>query len=277
MWIILSIISALSLSVRDVSIKKGKAEGDAFSCSISMLAILFPFMVGIIFWSANFDFTANLILMLIAAAAIDAYALYLYSSSIQVGQLSVTAPLLAFIPVFQVVLSYLFLGQTTSVLGGVGIAMSITCILFGGEFSIQKIRTNKASIYMLGVAICWSVSSLLHKQGASHFGPLLWTSYVCVVSFILLIGFSLTINKVRLSIRQIPIYWLPALSHFITLVTFYGAAALGNVAYVSSIRRLSGIFSFLSGVLLFNEKSSKRAVVTTLGLIVSAIIISIYG
>ncbi|WP_234497976.1 EamA family transporter [Vibrio maritimus] len=278
MWIALSIISALALSVRDISIKKGATQGSSLFSSVAMLTLLLPITIGVIAWERNFSFTFNLSLILISAALIDTLAIYFYSKSLRCGgNLSTTAPLLAFIPVFQVGFSYVFLGEVTSIYGVLGVGLSIAFVLYGNSFSVNKIIEDNSSVYMLGVSLCWGSSSLLHKQGASHFGALLWTSYVCLISFMILMSCALMWDRSNIQLKKMPKLWLPAMSHFITLAAFYGAAALGNVAYVSSIRRLSSVFSLIGSIAVFKERPSFKVLIMTAGLTFSAVIITVLG
>jgi len=278
MWIILSLLSALALSVRDISIKKASSKGSPLFSSVAMLALLLPLVVGIIIWERNFDLTLDLSIKLASASLIDSFAIFLYSKSLQsTGKISTSAPILALIPVFQVIFSYLFMDQITSTLGLLGIMLSIIFLSYSSAFSITKILNEKSSIYMLGVALCWGSSSLIHKQGAANLSSLLWTSYVCLISFIILFSCARLSGRCILRISEIPRFWLPALAHFLTLFSFYGASALGNVAYISSIRRLSIVFSVAGGIFIFKEKLTKRVVITMCGLILSSMIITIFG
>ncbi|WP_114786225.1 DMT family transporter [Vibrio tetraodonis] len=273
MWFFAALCSAFFLSLRDISTKKTDVSG--IKSAYFILLIIQPISIVIISYFGIQDIDSQLVLLLSLASFLDTIAIVCYALAVKLGKVSEVAPILCLIPVFQLLLNYFFQGFTPSIISFFGVLCSLIFVFYGQGANWKKMLSNRSFLLMLCVALCWSVSSILHREGALIVSPVLWTSLVVTASMIyisiymvLFTGESLKVSGIRGSI-------LASISHFLTLITFYWASSLGNVAYVSVVRRLSSFFSALFSLLFLSEEVTKRQWICIIGLIFSAALIII--
>ncbi|HIG96578.1 TPA: EamA family transporter [Candidatus Woesearchaeota archaeon] len=187
-----------------------------------------------------------------------------YYKALDVGELSLVIPMLAFTPVFMLLTSMLMLNEFPATKGLIGILLVV-----GGSYVInfeksrqwllpfQKFYTNKGIRYMFIVATVYSVTGnidkiLTLKSNASFAGGLVKLS-----SGLFLVCWMCTQKQgVKEMIK--PRLWLIALGIgvFSALVTYvqFTANTLTLVPYVISVKRLSILFSILIGYFFFQER-----------------------
>ena len=113
------------------------------------------------------------------ALGLNLVANLLFMRSVATSPLSLTTPYLAFTPVFTTIGGALVFSEIPSALATVGV-----CIVCAGAFGLNAVGAGKGalaplralldergSLYMLGVALLWSVSSLVDKSASSTSSP----------------------------------------------------------------------------------------------------------
>ncbi len=277
MWALFAIGSAIFLSVRDISIKKSSDEMSCLTSSLALLTVTLPISIMILAVAPGVALSPYLFGVLITVSLLDTIAIVLYAMALKVGDISKTSAMLCFVPVFQTLICLVIFGDKPSPIGALGIVLATCFILYGNNFSLVKLVREPSSMLMLSVSLLWGGSSILHKVGATEIGAIGWTAHVCSVMFLLLFVVTLVKRERGLTLKGLTAYLLPSLSHFATLLAFYEASALGHVAYVSSLRRLSVFFSILAGRFIFQEKIDQKSIITTIGLVSSAVLIALWG
>ncbi len=277
MWVLFSLLSAVFLTVKDVSLKKSTSRLSATQSTAVMLFILCPICLSTIFTLEKVDYDVELVVMMLSAATLDAMAMTFYLLALRKGSLAKVVPLLCFVPVFQLVLNFVFYNEAPSLFGAIGIISAIFFILYGESASLTNLIKDRAVNSMLCVALLWSLSSIIHKDGSSQIGAVNWTAHICLVMFLYYSSFLFRIRVSTLSLSDFSSLIVPALAHLLTLLTFYQAASIGNVAFVSSLRRFSTVFSILIGWYKYNETVTNRLCISIFGLIASALTITLFG
>ncbi|MFA4859284.1 EamA family transporter [Methanoregula sp.] len=221
------------------------------------------------------------------------------------SDLSLSAPLLSFTPVFLICTSFLLLYELPSAAGVTGI-----CIIVGGSYvlniagSHNRLRDpvfsmikNRSSIIMLLVAFLFSISINYDKIVITNSDPFFGMALSLIATgfaFCILAGSSRisslisgqtkpsadTPNEQNGSIhrRSKHSYWwlIPLMAIFIAIeaASINIALTLQIVPYVIAIKRLSIIFMVLYGTIMLAEKEIKpRLVGSTLMFIGAAVII----
>jgi drug/metabolite transporter (DMT)-like permease len=110
----------------------------------------------------------------IATIAVNIIAAILYLVAVGSGQFSVAIPMLAFVPVWTAALGVPVLQQVPTTTQLVGIAMVVggAIVLHGqgrsGLALFSALVRERASVAMLGVALCWAATIVLDKRATEH-------------------------------------------------------------------------------------------------------------
>ncbi|MFA0012031.1 EamA family transporter [Vibrio lentus] len=268
MWVIAAVLSAFFLSIRDVSTKSSKING--LKSAYFTLLIIQPLSLIIILYNGFQWFEFKLLKILLIASLLDSLAIVAYSYAIKAGKVSASAPILCLIPVFQLGINFGWYGEVPSFLSLSGVVLSIVFVMYSYKFNVRNMLSNLSSLLMVCVAFCWAISSIFHKNGAQVLDPILWTCLVVSTSYVLVTFYIFVFTKEDLSTEEIQMNIVTSLAHFMTLITFYWASSLGNVAFVSVIRRLSALFSALFATILLKETVSNRQWVGIVGVMLGA-------
>lgn len=286
-WIVLSILTAFSQSLRDVFSKKKLHRIDEYSIAFLMgiFSIIFVFIflilakntsiekifpdsasvffipqfeeLSVSFWEALFiNGTLNLI------------ATVVYLKAIKHSELSVTIPMLAFTPVFLIFTSPIILGK--SELPNLISLVGILLVVFGSYLlninerhlgfwkPFRALLKENGPKLMLLVAFIWSITSIYDKVGSRETSSIFWTLsvhfYINIFIGIILIFRRLKkIETFKIShIKEIiPIGLFSSLTSLFQMT----AVQLALVANVISIKRTSIVISTIFGYLFFREKN----------------------
>ncbi|MEZ8252300.1 EamA family transporter [Vibrio splendidus] len=277
LWVLFSVLSAVFLTVKDVSLKKSTSRLSVTQSTAVMLFILCPICLSTIFTIEKVNYDVNLLIIMLSAATLDAVAMAFYLLALRNGSLAKVVPILCFVPVFQLVLNFVFYNEVPSLFGLIGIIAATFFMFYGASSSLMSIIKDKAVYSMVCVSLLWSLSSIIHKDGSSQIGAVNWTAHICLVMFLYYSPFLIRIRVSTISLSNFSALIVPALAHLLTLLTFYHAVSIGNVAFVSSLRRLSTVFSIWIGWYKYNETVTNRLCISIFGLITSALTITLFG
>ena len=285
-WFVFTLISSISLSLRELSAKKaGRALSSAYM-SWGINFFVFLIFLGITLVSSRTE-PANIstfLKVLVLAAILDSLATLLYLSAIKHGDLSKTIPMLCFIPVVQLFVTPVLVHENLSLAGitGVLVVVAGSYILniekWEGIFSpIKSIAKNKSSLMMLSTACIWGISSSFHKIGIRQTNPVFWG--VCEIGLItlFLFPFAMRSETSPFSLEKIKKTMWPAAFSGLTVWSYYMAINMGPVAYVSSIRRLAVLFSMGIGVVILGEKARRTGLLGGIIMIIGSVIICLLG
>lgn len=284
-WFILSLLSALSQSCRDLFSKRSLQYLNEYTIAFAQWFFSLPFLSFTLFFVEipNPDITFWLVVLV--SSGLISMASILYIKAIKASPLSLAVPMLAFTPLFLLITSPLMVGEFPSLLGVAGIFL----IVFGAYvLSIKDVRTGylgpfralareKGPRLMLFVAIIYSIHANLAKIGIQHSNPLFFSTVRNVFASCWLL--PLMLSRLRSSVREIRISlkvtlaigWFNALMFiFVSL-----AMELAIVPYVISVKRMTIFFSTLFGYFFFNEKRIVERFVGALIMVLGVVLMSI--
>lgn len=261
-WFFLSLITAISIAVRDVSIKTYK---DLAPREIAILEL---------FWALPFFFLGYLLIetppvdhifwwtfILSIPINILAYVLYLYA--IKISPISLSVPFLAFTPAFMILTGFFILDETINMWGGMGIGL---IILGGYVLHFKKNQTNiwapfsafvreKGSWFMFIVAVLFAFAAVIGKKAILHSSPLFFSySFFLVFNVTLLAGLLLVGNNDwRKILHHTPRgIWLGSL--LMIHISFHALAiAISTAVYMVAVKRSSILFSVLLSWFILKE------------------------
>lgn len=261
-WFFLSLITAISIAVRDVSIKTYE---DLAPREIAILEL---------FWALPFFFLGYLLIetppvdhifwwtfILSIPINILAYVLYLYA--IKISPISLSVPFLAFTPAFMILTGFFILDETINMWGGMGIGL---IVLGGYVLHFKKNQTNiwapfsaflreKGSWFMFIVAVLFAFAAVIGKKAILHSSPLFFSySFFLVFNVTLLAGLLLVGNNDwRKILHHTPRgIWLGSL--LMIHISFHALAiAISTAVYMVAVKRSSILFSVLLSWFILKE------------------------
>jgi drug/metabolite transporter (DMT)-like permease len=265
LWILFGLVSAFSFATNNALLKKMFAKHNEylvtwlayFVASILLLAMLPLTSIPRI----DSEFYGSVLIGL----PLEIVAIILYIKALKRSPLSLTLPFLSLTPVFLIGVSYLLLGEKVSPLGAFG----IVCITIGGytlnirEFKkglfqpFVAIFRERGSVYMILVALIYSITASLGKKAITHSSPIFFAIIYWTGFFLLLTPVTLYITRKdwRLVHRTeiVKAAFLPGVCEFVATLSYVAGLSLTKVAYLISVRRLAVLIGVFYGFLLFKE------------------------
>ena len=286
-WLHLSLLTALAVAIRDVTVRKLSEKHDAMEiAAIELLGATPLFFVALFFievpeldrvfwWSFAISFPLNWL------------AYFFYVTALTLAPLSTTVPLLSFTPAFVILTGYLVLNEHVTIygLGGILLIVLSSYLLNFNEAKkgflrpFMAIFTEKGPLLMFLVAFIFSLAGVVGKQAIVHSSPLFF-GYLFFFSCNLSMLFGIYIcTDVQIStvirFRKTGL-WLGAL--FFCHIMFHCLAIEGiNAAYMISIKRISILFSVFLGWFLFKEKYFKFRGPAAFLMFIGALLIALRG
>ncbi|MFP3982100.1 MAG: EamA family transporter [Desulfurivibrionaceae bacterium] len=288
-WFSLSIACAFSLASADACAKKFFSDCSPWvmvlirfgvpAVLLSPFTLLCPLpAVPPVFW-----------VWIALLVPLEILAMWLYMSAIRDSPLYLTLPYLAFTPVFNILTGYLVLAERVSWTGSAGIILVVA-----GAYSLNLKQTSfmgwrswllpftaifreRGSRLMMGVALIYSLTSVLGKHAMSYATPLSFGPFYFVLIGCVMIVVSLAVRREQIRsgpdlLRRWPGLFLVGGFLAVMVITHFTAIAQVEVAYFISLKRSSLLFGILYGALFFGERSVARHFLAG-GLMVAGIIL----
>ena len=207
-------------------------------------------------------------LVLAVSAPLEVAAMFLYLRAIALAPLSLTAPLLAWTPVFSAVVAAIALGEVPDTPGIVGVLLVAagSWMLYAREGCtafepLRCLARERGARLMFAVALIFSVTSALGKIGLTHssaafFGPV----YVAALAACLALTAVLR-GEGRAMVAELkPNRWFFAIGAGVAAMTMlhFAAMSMTQVASVVAVKRSSLLVSVVLGRFFFDEIGLRR-------------------
>jgi len=270
-WFPLTLLCALSLATSDALTKKAlAARHNEYLFAWLRLLLMLPPLALLLLAIPVPQIAPEFLPTVLTALPLELTALILYFKALKHSPLGLTVPFLSLTPVFLLVIPYLILGERLSQTGGIGIVLiavgSYTLNLSsrqeGWMTPFKAILRERGSLYMVGVAIIYSLTATLCKKAITLTSPLFFAGLYPMLLFLRLTPVALWKGRgelrqmLRTGILQAAIF--PALFSFVEVVTGIVALGLINVAYMIAVKRLSLLVGILYGHFMFREKGLRE-------------------
>ena len=285
MWFFWSLGNAFTDSLKDVFGAKGSRKFDEYLVCFAQrffalpvllpLAFIFELKVepDVLFWKA----TAMSIIINIPASI-------LYYRALKESSLSLALPVVTLSPVFLLVTSPLINREVPSMLGVLGVMISVlgTYLLSlserreGGFFApLTVLWENPGMRLMLIVAFLWSFGAPFDRIAVTHADPFFYnavkeTTLAAVFFFVVIVRGGLR-NLFHAKAAKIlaPMGLLSGISITFQMIAF----SLTLVPYAISVKRASALFGILWGKLYFGETNLKERFVGAIVILAGAVMI----
>ena len=271
MWIIYSLLTAVSLATSDALTKKALVSRDEYFVAWIRLLFALPVLLASMLFIEIPSLDKTFWLATMCALPLEIAAIILYTKALKVSPISLTMPFLALTPVFLIVMSNIILEEKVSVYGGGGI---ILMALGSYSLNIHMIRENvlepvkaifreKGCVMMIAVAFIFSITAPLGKVAIEHSSPFFFGSFyfVLVTLFFTPIALKMNQGKIIFTRKDIAPLTSIGITYSMMIIFHMLAISLSNVAYMISIKRTSLLFSILYGHFLFRERNIAEKIV----------------
>lgn len=286
LWVTLSILTAISVAIRDVSVKFFKelqpldiAAVELFwslpALAIGSFLIPVPPLDATFWWNFFISIPLN----------VTAYILYL--QSIKASPISLSVPFLSFTPLFMILTGFVALGETINLWGGLGI---ILIVLGSYILNLNKSKEGlfkpfsalfheKGSWMMMIVAFLFAFAAVVGKKAMLHSSPLFFIYFFFLVfNITILIGLivSRKINWHRLQHYKKKGIWLGSL--LMIHISCHALAIVSATAvYMVAVKRSSILFSVLLSWIILKEGERKIRGMGTVFMFCGVLLITLLG
>lgn len=285
-WIPLALLTALSVALRDVSVKTYEELEVEEIAGIEMFWSLPFLVVGLLVIPVpplSLDFLWAFLLSLPLQTA--AYLMYL--QAIKASPISLSVPFLSFTPVYMILTGFLVLGEKINFWGTGGIflvaaggyVLNADRIQDGLLTPFAALFRERGARLMMGVAFLYSVAGVIGKKGILHSSPLFFMWSFFLVFHLLLLGWFIFRNKISVSFlvaQRKKGVWLGSLLA-VHLSTHGLAIAMATAVYMIAVKRSSILFSVLLSWFFLREEKMLYRIPGTMLMFCGVLLISLFG
>jgi len=288
MWVALALGAAVLTSFNPILYKRilRDAEPLVVVWGVTLLALPLLGLFTLALTSEYPRIDGLFVLSVLGAAGLNVVAHLASTKALKLADASLVTPLLAFSPVFTLLISAIFLGETPSVRGALGVGL----VLIGGYWltassadwlvPFKSLALKPGVLLVLLAGLLWAITPLLEKTAIRHTSPES-PRFVALVTTTLL---TLTLTPMvatcgRQAIGQLVLHrreWLLAALIAGSAPTLgYTAFSLGFVGYVTTLFKLSTIMTVLWGFLFLKERHVAQRLPGSLVMVAGAILIAL--
>lgn len=268
-WILLSLISAFSLATSDALTKRVITRENEHAIAWYRVVFSLPALAAALVLSGPLpEIDGTFLAAFGMALPLEIAAILLYYRALRLSPLSLSLPFLSFTPVFLIVLSFLFAGQRVSAMGALGIGLiglggytlNLSALRAGFLEPVRAIARERGSLFMLIIALIYSVTSALGKIGVDHSSPSFFGfTYFLALAVCLLPILIRRRGRLREQLgTSLRIALLPSLFDALATVCHFYAVSMANVAYMIAVKRTSLLIGTVYGFLLFRERNVRE-------------------
>jgi len=286
-WYIPALLSAIFVSLTRIFTKKTLVKEHSSEFLVIYHILLSVFLSLILLPFLSFNISLWIVLILYFISLIISFADYYIIKAYRHKDLSLISPLSNINPLFVLILSFIFLGETPALmqLGGI-VLILIGAYVLEAEHHILKINSHlriilksKYSLFAILAAFLYALSSLGSKFVLSSTTPFvvlafltLFTTFNYIIASIFIFrhrfkNLKKGFNKFGKGIFLVAIFTL------ISDATILIAMSLTYVSLVIPIKRLSTLFDVLIGGRIFKEKNLKQKAIACIIMVLGVFLI----
>ena len=281
-----ALLTALSLSTADALSKKALSKSHEYVIVWVREGYALPFLLLIFLFIEIPPLDSTFFITLLLLLPLVITALILYVKAIRISPLSLTIPFMAFSPLFIILTAYIALGEMPDRSGMTGIflivvgayLLNIKAQKEGFLEPFKAIGREKGSVFMIIVALIYSITATLGKVAILHSSPIFFgVLYPLILTIVLtpIVWFNIEGNFGQVFTRPL-IFLMIGLSSALMIIFHFLAISLTEVAYMISVKRTSLIFSVLYGKLLFNEEEISGRLLGSSVMLIGVLLITLF-
>ncbi len=270
-WLSLTILCAIAVAAADALTKKYLADYSTTEILLVRFGFSAVLLAPLLLYAGVPELSPAFLLIVAIMLPFEILGMLLYMKAIRDYPLSLTLPYLAFTPVIITLFAFLFLGETVSMAGFIGILLVI-----GGSYLLnfeeqhfkatavlapfRVALANRGSQLMMIVACIYSLTAVLGKAALDYVPPLFFAGFYFTALGLASLLVIATTNRGAIggTLKHPTGALLVAGCMVIMIITHFAALNLVETAYMIAVKRTSLLFGILFGAWLFRETHLSR-------------------
>jgi drug/metabolite transporter (DMT)-like permease len=270
-WVLIALVSATGDAVRDLTAKRVLTKENSLLFTWLIFALPLPAIYTADYLVGMPQPLPGFYGALCTALPLEILAQILYMQALRLSPLSIVAPLLSLSPVFMLVVPLLLIGEKINLLAGTGVlliasgayVLNVGAMKRGVLEPFKALLRERGAVYMCVVALLFSFTATLSKKAIMlssplHYMAVYWTGIVVGMTPLLFFAYR---GKWQKTFRDGAVRksLLPALLFVTAVFAAAYAMSITKVTYVTTVKRLSVLFSImLAGAVLKEESIRER-------------------
>lgn len=281
----MALISALSLATADAYTKKALNNNSDYLVAMFRLIFSMPLLIITLLYVPFPHVDSVFFISILISLPLEIIAFVLYIKALKISPMSLTLPFLSLTPVFLIFVSFFILGEIVSAQGAIGIILiasgsyilNLHEVKKGLTEPLKAIFKEKGSIFMIVIAMIYSITSSLGKMAIIHssalfFGTIYFILLTIVFSFIALWKDRKEARNFILEGKYNALIF-PGICQSIMVISHMIAISIAKVAYMISLKRTSLLIGVIYGYFLFKEKHIKERLLGALLMFIGFVLI----
>jgi uncharacterized membrane protein len=276
MWFPAAILSSVITGTKRIYEKKLTAHFGNFSMGFLVQAFsllptlaLFPFFpMPESIWKLPWQFWWPLLIIWFVLYPVQTY---LYYRALREGEFSSISSLSAVLPAFNVITSFIILGEKPSLIGLMGILAIVVGAYLTLVKGISKIHFAKPELFMILMLVCVAIGSTLDKVSIAVSTPVFYSFMNTLgATFVFLILMHVYKQNHEFGRMRQQLVYLSVLGIFqaIAFTASMIAFQYGPTSYVLAIRAGGYVLVSWYGIFALNETLSERKVLAFISFII---------
>lgn len=288
LWIILALVSALTLATSDALTKKALALHNEYLIAWLRLLLSLPFLLAAMLFVPVPTLDRDFYIAFSCALPLEIAAIIFYIKALRISPLNLTLPFLSLTPLFLIIIPYILLGEEVSFYGAIGVlliavggyTLNLRELKKGLLEPFAAIRREKGSVFMIIVAAIYAVTSSLGKMAIEHSSPIFFG--VVYITTLVIMFTPIALYKGRSELRlifhngAIKSALLPGLFSSLMIISNMLALSMAKVAYMISVKRLSLLIGVLYGYFFFKEPHIRERLLGAAFMFAGFVLIMLY-
>ncbi|MDO8538252.1 MAG: EamA family transporter [archaeon] len=237
----------------------------------------------IAFFAGIPNINADLFLFSGGSAVIGIIGTILTYKALKITDLSLTMPMLAFTPIFTILISSIMLGEFPSIIGLIGIFLGVIGAYVinlsdknSGFFGpIKSVFQNKGVFLMLIVSFLYAFIPNFDKIVIQNYNVFIGAAFTHFFMgfFFLISSFRKQKSPMKVIFSDFPKILLLGLIAFFSIITINIALTMQIVPYVMSMKRLSILFGVFIGTIFLKEPNKRNRIIGAVIMLIGVILL----
>jgi uncharacterized membrane protein len=285
--LILVLVSAVIHPVWNILLKRSDHQVVFYLHIHLVFTVLFSFLLFV--FPVTKISSAGWVFIMLSALSHFLYQVFL-CRTYELGDISLTYPVIRSSPIFVALLGFIFLKELPSPLAMAGIILIITGthvlnlerFTLRGLFKPLRRENRRPMIAALFTALFSAVYSAVDKKGVLEINPVLFFYLFFAISGLMFAGYVFYLGQsgrkiIRVFLDNKFAITIASILEFSSYVLILYAFRLSKVAYVVALRQISVVFAALFGTVLLKEKNFNLRLAGSLILFTGAFLITVCG
>ncbi|OGZ34027.1 MAG: hypothetical protein A3I88_02585 [Candidatus Portnoybacteria bacterium RIFCSPLOWO2_12_FULL_39_9] len=280
---LLAFFAGLSYSARDAFSKRALKNLDEYVTAWALRFFALPLIIVLLFSFEMPEVKPAFWWWLVIVTIIDIIIMVIFMKAVKISDLSLVIPILAFTPLFILIISPFWIHELPNIYGIIGIVLVVIGAYIlnikeknkGWLFPLKALLINKGLRLMFFASFLMAITTIIDRVAIENSSPIFYLIFIHLLYVLMFLPIVLYRLKGKIKstfiFKNIKLMLPVGLSSGFFLLFHMLAIPLTYVSYVSAIEKLSIIISVIFGYFIFKERNIKGrltgAVIMVLGIL----------